>query len=395
MTALCKVAQRLSVAFDFPVVFTSGVFVPENPVLVDTLDRLNEGKCHRALVYLDKNVVLHQPSLLPQIDAYFAAHSSRMELADRPQTVPGGEPAKNNFGLVEAWIKQMLDLHLDRHSFVLVVGGGAVLDAVGFAAALVHRGLRLVRLPTTVLAQNDAGVGVKNGLNFNGGKNSIGTFAPPFAVINDFAFLRSLPLRDWRNGIAEAFKVSVIRDASFLDYLVSHAAALRQRDEESMQHLVFRCAELHLDHIRSNGDPFEFGSARPLDFGHWSAHKIETMSGFATSHGDAVATGITLDAAYAVLHGWLAERDFTRIHHGLRESGFALWSDELDRRDRDGKRTVFGGLQEFREHLGGQLSITFPNGVGNRVEVHEINLALMDQAIEKLRHLATETGRPA
>lgn len=258
------------------------------------------------------------------------------------------------------------------------------MDAVGLAAALVHRGLRQVRVPTTVLGQNDAGVGVKNGVNFLGGKNAIGTFAPPFAVLNDFDFLLTLPDRDWLCGVAEAFKVSIIRDRAFFEELVATADRYPARDFAAMQALVTRCAEIHLEHIRSNGDPFEYGRARPLDFGHWSAHKLELLSGFRISHGEAVATGVLLDSIYAARQSWITEDELAAIRGGLQRSGFRLWFEELHQREADGTRTIFAGLRDFQEHLGGELTVTFPRGIGARHEVHEINLALMERALQEL-----------
>ncbi len=336
------------------------------------------------MFFVDSNLEAASPNLIAAIGAYAAAHPSRIELAAEPRTVPGGEEAKNDFSRIEKMAGAMLGLRLDRHSFVVAAGGGAVLDAVGFAASLVHRGLRVVRLPSTVLAQADGGVGVKNGINFAGGKNALGTFAPPFAVINDFDFLLSLSDREWRGGVAEAFKVALIRDGAFFDFLCASAARFRDRDFAAMQQLVVRCAELHLDHIRTSGDPFEFGRARPLDFGHWAAHKLEMLSGFEISHGEAVAVGMLADSSYAVARGWLEPEAFAKLHAGLAASGLPTWSALL------GTPEIFDGLREFKEHLGGELCVTFPLGIGKRHEVHEIDLCVMKAAIEALGKMTND-----
>jgi len=379
------IRQQITVTWDFPVIFTQHLFAATNPVLFGTLDRLCENRRHRAMVFIDSHVADKHPGLSAEIRAYFAAHASKLDLIADPEIVPGGEPIKNDFPFIERLVRLMLEKRLDRHAFVIVVGGGAVLDGVGFAAALVHRGLRLVRVPTTVLAQNDAGVGVKNGVNFLGGKNAIGTFAPPFAVLNDYEFLRTLPQRDWLNGVAEAFKVAIIRDRPFFDYLLSNAHLYPARDFEAMKVLVHRCAEMHLDHIRTNGDPFEYGQARPLDFGHWSAHKLELMSGFRVSHGEAVASGVLLDSIYAAYQGWITSQELDEIRRGLQRSGFQLWFPELDQREPDGHRTVFDGLRDFQEHLGGELCVTYPKSIGARFEVNKIDLALMERAVQELK----------
>ena len=382
------VQQRIEVSWAFPITFTRGLFSSGNPVLAETLNRLAEHRRHRALIFIDGHVAKALPALAKDAAAYFAAYPQQLELVGQPQIVPGGEAVKNDFALVEKFMRVMLEAHLDRQSFVIIIGGGAVMDAVGLAAALVHRGLRQVRVPTTVLGQNDAGVGVKNGVNFLGGKNAIGTFAPPFAVLNDFDFLLSLPDRDWLCGVAEAFKVSIIRDRPFFDELLADAPKYPARDFAAMQSLVIRCAEIHLEHIRSNGDPFEYGRARPLDFGHWSAHKLELMSGFRISHGEAVASGVLLDSIYAARKSWITEAELSAIRDGLQRSGFQLWFDELDQRRADGLREVFGGLRDFQEHLGGELTVTFPRGIGARHEVHEIDLALMERALQELAAFA-------
>ena len=321
-----QIRQQITVSWDFPVVFTRDVFARENAVLAETIDRLAERRRHRAIVFVDDRVTLANRALLPRISQYFQAHTDHLELVGAPEIVVGGEPSKNDFLLIERFLTLLLKQRMDRQSFVIIVGGGAVMDAVGLAASLVHRGLRQIRIPTTVLGQNDAGVGLKNGMNYLGGKNAIGTFAPPFAVLNDFNFLPTLPLRDWLCGVAEAFKVAIIRDRFFFFWLSDHAAKFPARDLAAMELLIVRCAEIHLEHIATNGDPFEYGRARPLDFGHWSAHKLELISRFRISHGEAVAAGVLLDSIYARMQGWLSPEELAQIHGGLRQSGFASFS---------------------------------------------------------------------
>ncbi len=386
--------QELSVPFDYPVYFAQQVFAPDNPLLADVLDRRREGRRHRAAVYVDAGLAHAQPGLIDRIKEYFHARPGLLELADPPQIVPGGEVAKNGWGPVRDVMWTLGNLHMDRQSFVIAIGGGAMLDMVGFAASLVHRGLRLVRLPSTVLAQNDAGVGVKNGMDEHGVKNFVGTFAPPFAVINDSSFLPTLADRDWSGGIAEAFKVAIIKDAAFFDFLATHAPALRRRDLGAMEQLIRRCAILHLDHIRSGGDPFELGSARPLDFGHWLAHKLETMSAYRLGHGQAVAVGIAVDSWYASNQGLISPPELERILTGLTACGLPIWDECLSRRAASGALEALEGLEQFREHLGGILCITLPHGIGRRIEVHQMNPAVIEEAAEFLRSRSGERVNP-
>jgi 3-dehydroquinate synthase len=379
--------QSFVVSFDYPVVFTRNLFDPANRAFVDAANRLMEPRAHRAILFIDSGVAEHHADLPRQIQKYFQAYSRELELAAPPRVVPGGEAIKQDLKRIDEIIRQFVDLRLCRHSVVVAIGGGAVLDAIGFATALFHRGLRLIRVPTTVLAQNDVAVGVKNAMNFRGGKNLVGTFSPPFAVLNDFNFLRTLPDAVWIGGIAEAFKVAIIQDAEFFKELCGAAKKLRARDESAMERLIRRCAELHLEHIRTSGDPFEYGRARPLDFGHWSAHKLESMSGYRIGHGHAVAIGIALDSCYAARKGWIAEKEFQAICKGLADSGFALWDPLLERKTENGKLEILEGLKSFQEHLGGELYITFPKGIGRKFEVQEIELEQITLAVQALKDL--------
>lgn len=381
---LHQIDQELKVLFDYPVLFTRDVFEPGNDLFAKTLDRRGEQRTHRMLCFLDAGVDEHHPGLRRQIQDYAASHASHIELVMPPRIVPGGEAIKNDYRLVMEIVDTILECKLCRHSYVVAVGGGAVLDAVGFAASLVHRGLRLVRLPTTVLAQNDSGVGVKNAMNLHGGKNTIGTFAPPYAVINDFSFLATLADREWRDGIAEAFKVAVIKDRVFLDFLCARGSALKDRDQTAMEYLIIRCAELHLEHIRTAGDPFELGQARPLDFGHWSAHWLEAASNYALSHGAAVAIGIALDTCYAARQGWVSETQKEQVLQGLEACGLQVWHKTLALRLGDGLLAVLQGADDFREHLGGQLTLTFPDGLGALRDANELDHDLVSASIREL-----------
>ena len=391
--------QNFSVSFDYPVVFTRGLFDPANRVLAEELARGGDAGPHRAVVFVDSGVAAAHPDLPGRIGAYAAAHADTLRLAREPVLVPGGEPAKSDMALVREYLHAITRSGLCRHSYVIAVGGGAVLDAIGFAAALVHRGLRLIRVPTTVLAQNDAGVGVKNGVNTDGGKNTAGTFAPPHAVLNDFSFLPTLSDADWIAGAAEAFKVAIIKDAGFFDFLCGAAPQLRARDLPAMERLIVRCAELHLEHIRTSGDPFEMGAARPLDFGHWAAHQLEVMSDWRVRHGHAVAAGIALDSLYARGKGWISAADADRILDGLAACGFRLWYEEFARRLPDGSLAILDGLRSFREHLGGELCVTFPRGIGDRLEVHDVDASFVERCAGELARrggaLAADEGGSA
>src|SRR3990172_348148 len=260
------IQQSFSITYSFPVIFTRDAFGAYNTSLSDVL-RTSGQMRNRILIVGDANLINSNPDLLEKIERYGQRNRDLLEFVDTPFIIRGGEICKNE-PLEVGKIRALTEKHnICRHSFILAIGGGAVLDAAGYAAATAHRGIRLIRMPTTPLAQNDAGVGVKNGINAFGKKNYIGTFAPPYAVINDFDFLCTLPARDMRAGMAEAVKVALIRDSAFFDLLYRERRRLAAFKPEVMEKTIMRCAELHLEHISRGGDPFEQGASRPLDFG--------------------------------------------------------------------------------------------------------------------------------
>jgi 3-dehydroquinate synthase len=365
-----SIMQDIQVTFRYPVHFTENLFASGNPLLRGVV-AAGGGWSKKVLCVVDDGVAAAHPSLLADVATYCDHSQDVLTLARPPLLVAGGERVKSDPRAVAAVQEAVHAAGIDRHAYVLGIGGGAVLDMVGYAAATAHRGVRLIRVPTTVLAQNDSGVGVKNGVNAFGKKNFLGTFAPPVAVLNDFTFLATLGERDWRSGIAEAVKVAALKDAAFFRFIEDHADALAGRDMSAMRQLVYRCAQLHLEHIATSGDPFEFGSSRPLDFGHWAAHKLEQLSGCALRHGEAVALGIALDSTYAHLQGLLPERDWRRILDLLLALGFAIYVPQMaiSTHDRTALSSLLSGLNEFREHLGGRLAIMLLRRIGVGLDV--------------------------
>ncbi|MCE0483164.1 MAG: 3-dehydroquinate synthase [Methylacidiphilales bacterium] len=371
-----------TVRFDHRIFFTRSVFSPENPVLARLFEKTGDGD--KALVVVDDGVAHAFPNLVDQIVTCFAPESFPIRLVCPPLVVPGGEKAKNSPHFVEELHRQIDRTGLCRHSYLLAIGGGALLDAVGFAAATAHRGIRHIRFPTTTLGQADSGIGVKNGINAFGKKNFIGAFAPPFAVFNDSDFWPSLPPPERRAGLIEAIKVALIRDAVFFEELEKNVLALARGDVPVMEQAIYRCAQLHFQHITQGGDPFELGSARPLDFGHWAAHKLEQISGFSISHGEAVALGLTLDAFYSCRSGMLPGRSLDRVLSLLEKLDFSLYHPLMRETDAQGEWPLLHGLNEFREHLGGELTITLLEDIGRGIEVHRIDSALMQKCVLEL-----------
>ncbi|MEX0360661.1 MAG: 3-dehydroquinate synthase, partial [Allomuricauda sp.] len=374
--------QKFQVNFQFKVLFTHNIFDVENTILQRLLSEnaLNKSK---ALVVVDSGVKQAHPTLFQAVQDYFKHYGKSIALQGEILEIPGGEVAKNDETLIKSILNKVNQFGIDRHSYVIAIGGGAVLDAVGFAAAIAHRGVRHIRIPTTVLSQNDSGIGVKNGINTYGKKNFTGCFASPYAVINDSTFLSTLDNRDWRAGIAEAIKVALIKDADFFEWIETMVDALANRDVEAMDELIYRCADLHMQHIRTSGDAFEQGSSRPLDFGHWAAHKLEQLSNFSLRHGEAVAIGIALDSTYSRLKGHLDQSSLSRIMSLMVKLGFDLYHPQLSEQ-------VIQGLEEFREHLGGQLTIMLLDGIGHGFEVHEMDKEMVLEAMNYVKQYSAQ-----
>lgn len=376
--------KKIRLEYAHRILFTRGVFAPENTTIRDLLLLDQPNKVPRVLIFADDHVVSANPGLLAAIRSYARAHAEVLDMAGEPVILPGGEPCKNDFALVQQCWQAINDAALDRHSYIFVIGGGAALDLVCFAASTAHRGIRHVRFPTTTLSQGDGGVGVKNGVNYFGKKNWVGSFSVPFAVVNDFAFLESLPVRERRNGIIEAIKVSLIRDKAFFEEIEGLAGALASLEQPALERLVQRSAELHVEHIATGGDPFELGSARPLDFGHWAAHKLEQITHFQVTHGEAVAIGMAVDLVYSVKKGILAAATAERVLGLIERIGFDTYHSGLLAEGRSGEPVILEGLEEFREHLGGELTVTLVPDVGHKIEVHEMDRQLILAAMDEL-----------
>ena len=371
---------NITVSFQHRVRFTRGAFAPGNRLMADLLETRGRSK---VLVFVENGL----RSFFPQLEGEIQDHFS--EIAGLRLTgvewLAGGEEAKRDDQVYQDAMAAIERHHIDRHSYVVVIGGGAFLDVIGFAASTGHRGVRLVRFPTTTLSQDDSGVGVKNGINAFGKKNFIGSFAVPYAVVNDFQFLHTQPELTRRAGLIEAVKVALVRDGEFFDWLEENVKGLLSLNEEILEEAVQRSAIHHARHISQGGDPFELGSSRPLDYGHWAAHKLEQLTDFELSHGEAVSVGVALDTLYAAKIGLLKTLDAERVLKLIEGLELPIWHEALELRDSKRRRLVFNGLEEFREHLGGELTVLLLKETGVGVDVHEIDEAIWESCAEELK----------
>jgi 3-dehydroquinate synthase len=383
MTDPFENAKSLSydVEFSVPAIhrlrFTQDCFGEDFEVFEKLLDRGDQDRV-RVQVWLDDGLDKVQPNLADQIEQQISTLPGA-HLVSSVKTLPGGEIIKNDPCYVNQLLDEINKNDLDRRSYVVVIGGGAVLDTVGYAAAIAHRGIRLIRVPTSTLAQADSGVGVKNAVNWFNKKNWKGTFATPWAVVNDFGLLQSLSNRDFRCGFSEAVKVALLKDPAFFSFLCDSSTAIADRQPLQSAEAIRRSVLLHLQHITRGGDPFENLEARPLDFGHWSAHKLEAITNYSIRHGEAVAVGVALDTAYSQLKLGLPAVIAEQTLATLQNLQLPIWHLGLD------ADAIFDGLEEFRQHLGGRLTVTLIEDVGRPIDVHSIDHAAIREAMAWIR----------
>ncbi|MDG2020362.1 MAG: 3-dehydroquinate synthase [Phycisphaerales bacterium] len=377
-----EIRNDFGVPFTHRLLFDRDVLDPANPLVDAVFTRERDDAPPAGMIaVIDQGLADARPGIQEAISKRFSG-SALPELREII-LIPGGEACKNDPSIIDRILEAVERHRIDRRSYVAIFGGGAVLDAAGFAASTAHRGVRIVRFASTVLSQLDAAIGVKNGVNRFEKKNFIGSFDVPTAVICDEAMLDSLDRRVWREGFSEAVKIACLQDASFFDAIADSADLIREGDLDAARPIIRRCAKMHLDHIADGGDPFERLEARPLDFGHWSAHRLESMSGFDLNHGEAVAIGICLDSTYSHLIGRLDKAAFERIIDVMTRLGLPITHPLLSD-DR-----LIAGLEEFREHLGGRLTITLLEEIGRGVDVHEVDLDLLRRSITHLESNAS------
>jgi len=312
------------------------------------------GLCGRCLVVADENTA-------PLFAATVLHSLERAGFSPALKTLPAGEETKGLATLVELY-DALLAHGMDRKSFVVALGGGVVGDLAGYAAATFLRGISFVQVPTTLLAMVDSSVGGKTGINLPQGKNLVGAFHQPQAVLIDLAALGSLPPREYRAGLAEVIKYGLICDAGFLDWLdrelerVDRApqdlndSARRDSTQQLLSAMVARCCEIKAEVV--GRDECEGGLRAILNFGHTVGHGIENSAGYGVYlHGEAVAVGMRFAVRAAVRSGLLPESESERIDRLLRGLHLPLHAPGCDwdsvRRAMTADKKTVGGMLKF------------------------------------------------
>lgn len=377
------IKQSFTINYLYNIFFTTDIFKISNKILINEFNK--ENLCEKkVLLLIDKNLIKFHQNLLSEIKTYFKIYEHYIKLACSPILITGGEKLKNHYKIVSCFYKIIEQYKICRQSYLVAIGGGTIQDLAGYIASTAHRGINLIRIPTTVLSQDDSGVGVKNGINFINKKNFIGNFSIPNLVVNDFSFLKSLTKKQIMEGISEALKVALIKDKNFFKYIEEHSKNITE--STILETIIYKCAKLHAEHISKYGDPFEKTSSRPLDFGHWIAHKLESTSNYKISHGEAVAIGITIDSTYSYLTKILTKEEWKRIIHCMITLKINIFSDILLKKINN-QYKIFSGLEEFREHLGGKLTITFLKGIGTKIDLHHVNKNIYIKSIRLIERI--------
>lgn len=286
---------------------------------------------------------------------------------------PGGE-ANKRLRLVEELAERMLEAGADRTSIVIGFGGGIVTDVGGFLAAVFMRGVPVVQIPTTLLAQVDAAVGGKTGVNLASGKNLIGSFHQPLSVLIDPEVIAALPDREYRAGLFEVIKCGVIRDADLFELLESKAADVLSRSQSIVDSLISAAVRIKAEVV--SADERESDLRRILNFGHTIGHAIEAETEYKQFlHGEAIAWGMLAATELAVLYGSLDQAEAARVQKTICRYGPLPPANHLDP-DR-----LIASLAKDKKTLQGKVHFVLPVRIGEVKIVNQIEPKLIREAI--------------
>lgn len=369
----------------YHVVSSDGLFIPGNTALLTGCPDVPLGPGDRRLVVIDENVdALYGAS----VRAYFAHHAVDAEVV----ALRADETVKQ-WDAVSRVVDAMNGFGIDRRREpVIAIGGGVLTDIVGFAASLYRRGTPYIRIPTTLIGLVDAGVGVKTGVNYELGKNRLGTYAPATATFLDRSFLRSLDLRHISNGLAEILKMALIRSEDLFTLLESRGAAVRaDRFQGTTRELasaadtiIAESIHLMLEELQPN--LWESSLERCVDYGHTFSPTIEMHALPELLHGEAVVIDMALTTALATLRGDVSQAQADRVYAVIRALGLPLWNDVLD-----DPLLLENALQETVRHRDGQQRLPLPVGIGRHHFVNDVTPTELRDAARLLRTQAQES----
>lgn len=305
--------------------------------------------------------------------------STTLELQEAATLIiPGGESCKTIEGLENIW-SFFVSHRLDRRSLVIAVGGGALSDLVGFAAATFMRGIAYVPVPTTLLAQVDASIGGKSGINFGGAKNILGAIKQPVGIVVDIDALQTLPARDLRSGFAEVLKHGLIFDRAYFE-LVSSRDCLTWTPDELVE-IVFRSCEIKRDVVEA--DETEQGVRKNLNFGHTLGHAIEALAiaeHLSITHGEAISIGMHAASLISCRHGLLSTAEFSLILAGLQRVGLPTHVPTAMSTNK-----LIDLIKLDKKNVGGKTRWSLLKGIGNAIFDQEVSDEEIIEAIEAIQ----------
>ncbi len=375
--------RALSSSFEYPVCFTSDVFSPMNRDLRHLIVRREPEERHRVAAIVDRGALAAQPELNLHIERYARCHNDALDLVAPPIVQGGGEGMKDDASLPARLQAYFHALELDRRSVLLVVGGASLLDLVGFAASTVQSAPRVVRVPTTTLAQAGPAVLPKSAINAFGTKDFLCTFRAPYAVVCDRRFVETQKTRDKVFGLVQAVRAALLWDEELFGWIVAHASRLASGERDAVAELLQQSAALHADFAASTVDEDVYGPEGPLALGAWAAERIELHTERRIRQGEALAVGIALDTTLGALHGTNTEGEREAIHRLLERLGLRLWHDALGNVDSEGRLLLLDGLSERASGRAPHVPL-LRNGIGNGVMPHDLREDVLREAITRL-----------
>jgi 3-dehydroquinate synthase len=358
------VLMRYQLQESYPVINTEGLLDPGNRLLAAQCPNM------RATVVLDSNV---DKLYGARINAYLRANS----ISYSPVVLAATEMEKDLAAVLRICAAAEETIAGRRDPFI-AIGGGIVQDVTGFAASMFRRGVPFIRVPTTLIGIVDAGVGVKQGINWMGHKNFLGAFYPPQLVLNDLAFLQTLELRQWRCGLAEMIKMGIVRDAPLFGLLETHYSDFLSRQiTDPVRRTIDMAIMGMLEELQPN--IYEWDLERRVDFGHAFGHILEIQSQFSLHHGEAVAIDMALSTHIAYQRGECDENTLKRILLLLAKAGLPLYHVACD------PQRIWNGLADVAAHRGGKLNLVVPTGIGSAAFLDRIKLAELKAAVAFMR----------
>lgn len=291
--------------------------------------------------------------------------------------IPEGEEAKS-WSEAGELVGRLIDLALDRRSVLIALGGGVVGDISGFVASIFLRGIRLIQVPTTLLAQVDSGIGGKTAVNHVKGKNLIGSFKQPNLVLIDPEALRTLPLEELKSGMAEVIKYAVIADGELFEIIKDKKEALLNRETEAFLKIIPRCCKVKAALIEQD-ESDEKGIRTVLNYGHTVGHALEAVSGLKIRHGEAVAMGMMVAAKISISLGLMSGEDFEEQQSLFKSLGIEVRLPNID------PGRLIDYMRRDKKSERGGIRFILPTGIGEKPVLQHVEEDLIICIIEELR----------